>query len=132
MANVFPDRTREWFADPWLTEDIKVVLVDDVYAYDAGHDNLDDVLAARRVATSANLASKTVTGGWLDAADVTFSGIAAAEDIAGLWIYEDSGSEATSRLLMWFDTDDSSTAIAVTTTGADVQVIWPSAGIARI
>jgi hypothetical protein len=135
MANVFPNRTRELFATAgvdWTDDTIKIVLTDAAYTYNSAHDFLDDVGSGGRVAISGALASKTVTDGWLDCADVLFAGIAAAETITGLWVFKDTTVEATSPLLMWFDTDGSSTAISVTTTGSDVTVIVPASGFARI
>ena len=75
MANALYDKGRQGFLDgsiDWDTDAIKVVLLDgaDYTPNLATHDNLDDVAAAGREETSGNLASKTVTDGVADAADV--------------------------------------------------------------
>jgi len=84
------------------------------------HDFLDDVLAAARVATSANLASKTATAGVADAANVTFSAVT-GDPSEALVIYKDSGVEATSPLIAYIDT---ATGLPVTPNGGDITVTW--------
>ena len=125
MANALYDKGREGFlggSNDWDTNNIKIVLVDAAdYTKDlAVHDNLDDVAAGGRVATSANLTAKTITDGVADAADVTFSSVTGdqSEQIIG---YEDSGTEATSSLLFNIDT---ATGLPVTPNGGDITVTW--------
>lgn len=127
MANALYGKGREGFLDgsiDWDTDNIKVVLVDtDDYSVDIDvHDNLDDVAAGARVATSGNLASKTVTLGVADAADVTFSSVTGDQSEA-LVIYKDSGVESTSRLIAYIDT---ATGLPVTPNGGDIAAQWDS------
>jgi hypothetical protein len=61
-------------------------------------DNWDDFSAAL-VGTAQTLASKTVTSGVFDAADVTFPTVAAGAAIELVVIYEDTGVESTSRVI---------------------------------
>lgn len=102
---------------------IKVVLVDaaDYTVNLSTHDFLDDVAAGSRVAT-ATLASKSVTGGAFDAADVTFSAVT-GDPSEALIIYKDTGSEGTSPLIMYIDT---ATGLGVTPNGGDITVTWDS------
>lgn len=83
-----------------LTSDtVKAVLCDDTYVYSAAHNALDDVGGGARIATTAALASKTVTGG-VFAADPATTGTAASGDtITQIIVYVEGGSEATSPLL---------------------------------
>jgi hypothetical protein len=127
MANALYNKGREGFLDgsiDWDTNNIKIVLIDE--ADDtidlAVDDNLDDRAAAARVATSGNLASKTVTDGVADAADVTFSAVTGdpSESIDG---YKDTGTENTSRLIFNIDT---ATGLPVTPNGGDITVAWDS------
>lgn len=125
MANALYDAGREAFLDgniSWSTDDIKVVLVDtNDYTVDlAAHDFLDDIPAAARVATSGNLASKTVTDGVADAADVTLSSVTGDESEA-LVIYKDTGVESTSNLIAYIDT---ATGLPVTPNGGDITITW--------
>lgn len=102
------------------TSNVKVVLIDLAdYTYSSAHDFLDDVLAAARVATSGNLASKTTTGGTFDSADPVFT--AATGDVSeALILYVDSGVDATSYLIAFYDTGV--TGLPVTPNGGDINV----------
>lgn len=64
-------------------------------------DNIDDV-SAGRVGTDQTLGSKTLTNGVLDAADVTYTALT-GDVIEGLFIYRDTGAEATSRTALFKD-----------------------------
>lgn len=114
-----------------LADDIKVVLLDAGYTYSAAHDFLDDISGTAIVATSANLASKTTTGGVFDAADVTFSSLT-GDDVVAYVVYKDTGSSATSRLLCYVDTAADTSAILVEPDGTDFTLRWSSAGIFAI
>lgn len=125
MANALYGKGREGFLDgsiDWDTDTIKVVLVDtaDYTVSIDVHDNLDDVPAAARVATSAALGTKTVTLGVADAADITFTAVTGDVSEA-LIIYKDTGVESTSRLIAYIDT---ATGLPVTPNGGDITVTW--------
>ena len=128
MANALYDKGREGFLDgsiDWDTDNIKVVLVDtaDYTVNLATDEDLADVTAGGRVATSGNLASKTVTAGVADAADITFSSVT-GDQCEALVIYQDSGVESTSRLLAYIDT--AASGLPVTPNGGDIEVQWDS------
>ena len=127
MANALYDAGRETFltgAVSWSTDNIKIVLVDgaDYTQNLATDDFLDDIAVGGRVATSANLGTKTTTAGVADAADVTFSSVSGdqSELIA---CYKDTGSAATSNLIFLLDT---ATGLPVTPNGGDITVTWDS------
>jgi hypothetical protein len=104
---------------------IKVLLVDTgTYTYSAAHDFHNDVSGI--VATSGNLASKTVTNGTFDAADITITGVSGATAEA-IIVYRDSGSSATSELIAYFDTGV--TGLPLTPNGGDVTIQWNASGI---
>lgn len=129
MASGLYAKGREGFLDgsiDWDTNTIKVVLVDtaDYTVNLSTHDNLDDVAAGARVATGT-LASKTVTNGTADAADVTFSAVT-GDPSEALVIYKDTGVESTSRLIAYIDT---ATGLPVTPNGGDITVQWSGSGI---
>jgi hypothetical protein len=125
MANALYDKGRQGFLDgsiDWDTQNIKVVLVDaaDYTVNLATHDNLDDVAAAGRVATSGNLSGKTVTDGVADATDVTLSAVT-GDPSEALILYYDSGVESTSRLIAYIDT---ATGLPITPNGGDITIAW--------
>lgn len=125
MANALYDKGREAFltaAINWSSDNIKIVLVDaaDYTVNLATHQFLSDITGVGRVATSGNLASKTVAAGVADAADVTFTAVTGDQSEAVV-IYKDTGSAATSPLIAYIDT---ATGLPVTPNGADITVTW--------
>jgi len=127
MANALYNKGREGFLDgniDWDTDDIRCILIDTAdYTVDlATHDNLDDVPAIARVATSGALTSKTVTDGVADAADVTLSSVT-GDQCEAIVIYKHTGTESTSRLIAYIDT---ATGLPVTPNGGDITIQWDS------
>ena len=127
MANALYDKGREGFLDgslDWDTQDIKLVLCDEAdYTVNLATDeDLADVTAGGRVATSGNLASKSVTAGVADAGDVTLSTVS-GDQSESITIYYDSTVEATSRLIANIDT---ATGLPVTPNGGDITITWDS------
>jgi len=125
MANVLYDKGREGFLDgsiDWDSDDIRVILIDtDDYSVDlANHDNLDDIPAGARVATSGALTGKSVTNGVADADDVVFGSVS-GDQCEALVIYKHTGNESTSRLIAYID---SATGLPVTPNGGDITVEW--------
>jgi len=127
MSNSLFDGGREAFlggdAD-WDANTIKLVCVD--HADDTPNvttdDNLDDILAAARVATSGAFASKTKTAGVADAADVVLTTVT-GDQFESIVIYKDTGTESTSLLLVFIDT---ATGLPCTPNGANITVAWDS------
>lgn len=125
MADGLYDKGREGFLDgsiDWDTDDIRAILIDaaDYTVNLATDEDLADIAGAARVATSGNLASKTVTGGVADAADVTWSSVTG--DISeAVVIYQHTGVESTSRLIAYID---SATNLPVTPNGGDIVIQW--------
>jgi hypothetical protein len=124
MPNGLRDTGREGFLDgtiDWDTNTIKHFLYDEgADAYVAGDANLADIVAGARIATSGAYASKTVTSGVADAADVVHTAVSGAS-VESIEIYKDSGVEATSRLIANIDT---ATGLPVTPNGGDITVAW--------
>lgn len=131
MANVLYDAYRQTALEGGiavLTDDIKTVLLDaNFYTPDPATDDfLDDISGSARIATSANMTSKTTTDGTFDADDVTYVAVAAGDPGSYLTGYRDTGVEATSNL-MWFI--DTATGLPVTPNGSDITITWNAAGI---
>ena len=116
----------------WSTDNIKVVMVD--HGTDtpvpATDQFLSDILAGARVATSGNLASKTVTAGVVDAADITITAVTGAT-VESLVVYKDTGVASTSPLIAYIDTT-SDASLPFTPNGGDVTISWNASGIVRI
>lgn len=133
MANGVYDAGLEGLLDgsiDWLTDDIKVVLVDvDDYTVDFASDTvLDDIPSGALVDTSGNLTGKTVTLGALSADDVTVSGVS-GDQFEAIVVYYDSGSDATSTLLAYLDTG---VGFPLTPNGDDVLVSWDDGVVIEI
>lgn len=122
MADALYGLGREAFLSgsiSWSSDNIKVVLVDtNDYTVSIDTDQyLSDITAAGRVATSANLGTKSVTLGVADAADVTFSSVSGDVSEA-LVIYKDSGTSTTSPLIAYID---GATGLPVTPNGGEYR-----------
>lgn len=127
MANALYDKGRQAFLEGainWSSDTIKIVLLDasDYTVNLVTHDNLDDIPAAARVATSSALTGKTTTDGVADADDVVLSSVTGDQSEA-FAIFKDTGVESTSKLIAYFDT---ATGIPVTPNGGNITVQWDS------
>ncbi len=100
---------------------IKVALVDTgTYTYSTAHDFYNDVSTAV-IGTPQTLASKTVTAGVFDAADVTFTSVTGSS-VEALVIYKDTGTASTSPLIAYIDTVSSG--LPVTPNGGNITITW--------
>lgn len=132
MANSLFASGREGFATAavnWLTDTIKVTAIDtaDDTISLSTDDFFNDVAGAARVST-ATLTGKTAAAGVLDSADPTFPAVT-GDQFEALIYWKDTGTESTSRLLIWID---SATGLPLTPNGGEVAVIQPAGGIATI
>lgn len=134
MANALYDKAREGFLSGLInysSDNIKVVLVDTgLYTANLATDQyLSDIPSGARVATSSNLASKTVTNGVADAADVTFPAVTGAS-IEAVVVYKDTGTPSSSRLICYIDSGSSG--IPITPNGGDIATAWHASGIFKL
>lgn len=129
MANALYAKAKESFIsqNPSIdmdTDDIKVVGVD--HGTDtpvpATDQFLSDIAAGARIFTSGNLASKTVTGGVFDAADITITSVS-GNSVESVNLYKDTTVAATSPLIAYIDTG---TGLPFTPNGGDVTIQWDS------
>lgn len=125
MASALYDKGREGFLDgsiDWDTNNIKAALLDgaDYTPNMATDDNLDDIPGAAIVATSSNLAGKSVTNGVADADDVVFTSVS-GDPCEYVLLYKDTGVASTSRLIGLIDT---ATGLPVTPNGGNITVAW--------
>ena len=106
------------------TANLKVVLVTSGYTYNTAHEDLADV--AGIVATSPNLASKTIAAGVFDFDNAIISGLDTGETAAAYILYLDSGAAGTSWLIAY--KDDAAELPLAGTTGVDVILQVNAAG----
>ncbi|MDI3211758.1 hypothetical protein [Arthrobacter sp. AL12] len=134
MANALFDKAREGFLSGqinWSSDNIKAVLVDTALYTPSLTTNqyLSDIASGARVATSANLASKTVTNGVADAADITFAAVTGAS-VEAIVLYKDTGTAGTSRLICYIDSGVGG--IPITPNGGDIATAWNASGIFKL
>lgn len=103
-----------------LDDDIKIMLVTNS---SSSWEFVSDIPAESRVATSGNLASKTLTNTIagtvaFDAADVLFEDLT-GDSIGDIVLYKDTGSESTSPII-WTNY------FSFTPVGTDMTVVWDS------
>lgn len=108
----------------WIDEDIKLVFIDASYVYDEAHDFLADISVPDRVFTHT-LTGKTSDDGVLNA-DSDIVTIPAGNTITQAWLYKDTGSDATSPLIAYYDSDDARQPFDFTPDGSDVEISIPS------
>lgn len=138
MANALYPKYKEKLLNPGtlgttsgtavdLADDtIKIALVDTgTYTYSSAHEFYSSV-SASVVGTPQTLASKTVTNGVFDAADVTFTAVSGVS-VEALVIYKDTGTNSTSSLVAFIDVVASG--LPVTPNGGDITVTFNASGI---
>lgn len=129
MANAIYPKAKQKFLDALLdmpTDTIKIALIDTaLYTYNST-DEFWSSASAAEIGTAVTLASKTITNGVFDAADVTFTSVVGAS-VEALIIYKDTGSAATSPLIMYIDV--AASGLPVTPNGNNIDVQFNASGI---
>jgi len=129
MANAIYPKAKQKFLDALIdmpTDTIKIALIDTaLYTYSAAHEFYSSASAAQ-VGTPVTLASKTITSGVFDADNVTFTSVTGAS-VEALIIYKDTGSAATSPLIMYIDV--AASGLPVTPNGNNIDVQFNASGI---
>ncbi len=82
-------------------------------------DELSDVEDTATVSGRAIL-----SGGIADADDTSFASVGVGVTIVAIAIYLDTGTPATSQLIAYADTNDDSTPMSRTSTGAAIPLLW--------
>jgi len=113
----------------WDADIIKVVAIDVAnYSVSINADEfLADIPAAARVSISDALTSKTKALGVAGAANVVFQTVT-GPDIEAIALYQDTGNEATSRLIAY---NDESADLPILPNGGDINLNW-DAGVNKI
>lgn len=104
----------------FLTANIKAALVTSAYTPASTDEFLSTIsgISGAIVSRSGNLAGKSVTGGVLNCSNFTISLVSNGHVIKYVVFYKDTGSDATSILLL---VDDTGNNLPTTTDGADLQ-----------
>lgn len=122
MANMLYTKAKEKILQGQInfaTDTLKVALVKNTYVQSLTTDEFLSTLSGHTLGTDQTLASKAVTGGAFDAADITFAAVSAGDTSEGIVIYKDTGDAATSPLIAYIDVI---TGFPLTTNGGDVNI----------
>lgn len=135
MSNQWYDKTKTTIGKGNLDlnslSNPKMIAIKSSYTFSQAHDFLNDIPSGDRLAT---VSLSTVTFGvsleaYLDAADPTFLTPAVGTVVAFV-IYNDTGVETTSPLLLFIDTG---VGLPITTeSGRDLEITFNANGIAKL
>lgn len=103
------------------SDTIKAALLSSAYTANLSTDEFWSGISANVLNTPQTLASKSVTGGVFDAADVTFTAVTSGSTVKAVVLYKDTGTASTSPLLAYIDTI---TGFPLATNGGDITVTW--------
>lgn len=109
------------------TDTIKVMLVKTSQTFDDTKQYVGDLTGGNIVARSAALSGISITSGVFNHSAVTLSAVTTGSTCAVVY-YKDTGSDATSPLIGWYDTG---TNMPVVTNGGDVTVT-PDTGTNKV
>ena len=126
MANAIYPLARQAWADgglSWSTDDWRIALLDNTYAYSDAHEFYTDVSAAE-IAVSGNLTGKTNVEGVCDADNVLFPAVPIGDNVSAVVAYQWTGVAATSRVAVFYDQLASAELIDFDTDSGDVLVRW--------
>lgn len=116
----------------YLTDTIKVWALNSTYVYADSHTYLSSVPGGARLGTAVTLTGKTVVDGEAHADDVIIPAIAAGSTITAVIVYQDTGVEATSRLIDDTTRRADTVPLAEPTTGGAIELTWPSGRVFKI
>lgn len=115
------------------TADVTLQACDATHGYVSGTSEfLDDLDAGSFLGDPVALTGVTYTAGALSADAALVDNIMPDEFVAAVVVYADTGSSATSRILVFLDRNADSTAIDKEGDGTTMTVVGPSGLIARI
>lgn len=133
MSAIVQPKALKAMLDAMIGSDhLRVVLLDSTYTYDAAHDFLNDVGSGSRLGASGNMTGVTTTDGILLADDPTVSGVGSGHTVTQAWFYVHTGTESTSRLLVYTSENADTTPLNYETDGADINVILPGGEVGRL
>ncbi len=103
------------------SDTIKASLLSSAYTANLSTDEFWSGISANLLNSSQTLASKTVTAGVFDAADITFTAVTSGSTAKAIVIWKDTGTPSTSPLLVYIDTI---TGFPLATNGGDITIVW--------
>lgn len=126
MANALYGKGKEKLLSGAInmsTDTIKASILSSAYTPNLSTDEFWSTILANLLNSSQTLASKTVTLGVFDAADITFTAVTSGSTAKAIVIWKDTGLSSSSPLIAYIDT---LTGFPLATNGGDIQIIWDS------
>lgn len=112
---------------------LKIAAIDATHVDNVAHDFLNDISSGDIVATSGNLANKTITNGTFDnTADVSLGSPSTGGPIVQYWLYYDTGTPSTSMLIYFWDEDAAGLPISISVNGEAITVVINASGFFAI
>lgn len=109
---------------------LKISLIDsDQTMFSAGDEFYSELANTESILATTTLTNVSVTGGVLDADDVTFTAVTGNQAEA-LLLWVDTQDENTSRLVAWMDTGIDG--LPITPDGTDIDIVWNTSGIFKL
>ena len=113
---------RHWFLADLMSGDVKLAILNS-YTHNDSHEFLDDV--ATVIDSSANLANKSLDGGWFSS-DPAVVASATGANVEAVVLYIDTGTASTSRLIAYWTIGADDNPLDIELDGSDLT-ITPSA-----
>lgn len=87
----------------WATMNVAAVLVDASYVFSAADEFLDAIPLSARRSGFKWLSSLTTTNGFAGGSYLVFDDVDASSPVTQLILFDDTGTEGTSRLIAYYD-----------------------------
>ena len=126
MANALYGKGKEKLLTAAInisSDTIKAALVSSAYTPNLATDEFYTSISGSVLNTPQTLASKTITLGVVDAADILYTAVTSGATAKAVVIYKDTGTGSTSALLAYIDTI---TGFPLATNGGDITITWDS------
>lgn len=120
------------------TDTLAVILTDDTFAFNSAHDFLNDIPSGQLVGSRTNIAGTRVITPGTSTTVVTTSvptttiASVSGDDVAGVLLIVEGGSDAARRLLHHWEKQGDTTGILVETDGGDIEVTFRAGEIMRL
>jgi hypothetical protein len=124
MANALYGKGKEKLLTAAInisSDTIKAALVSSAYTPNLATDEFYTTISGSVLNTPQTLASKTITLGVVDAADILYTAVTSGSTAKAVVIYKDTGVAGTSPLLAYIDTI---TGFPLLTNGGDIVIQW--------
>ena len=123
MSNSWYPKGLEYFAAPFLTDNVIALLVTSAYTPAKTDQFISDIPSGAIVARSGSISGKSITGGVLNCSNFTVSLVPIGHVIKYVVFAKNTGTDSTSPVLL---VDDTGNNLPTTTDGGDLQFQVPT------